>query len=64
MYTLFENLNLGLLNDDDELHMAFLHMAIENGIVINGYYNCPFINYHFGDAQFIIISAEYSHLCR
>lgn len=49
-----ENLGLGFLVDDEENAHMLSTIIAEQGKAIKGYYGLPYLNKHFGDAQFIM----------
>ena len=49
-----ENLGLGFLVDDEENAQLLSAIISEQGKAIKGYYGLPYLNKHFGDAQFIM----------
>ncbi len=50
----YDNLGLGELVDDEKVAGGLLVRAVQEGKPVLGYYGCPYINYHYGDAQYIV----------
>jgi len=49
-----EKLGLGFLAEDEDEFRAFWGYTAQNGKAITGYYGYPYLNHHFGNAQFIL----------
>lgn len=54
MANFIENLGLEFLTETEEDRAALLGVVAQSGKAIIGYYGYPYINRHFGDAQFIV----------
>lgn len=49
-----KNLGLSFLAETEEDTKALFGYVINNGTPIKGYYESPYLNYHFGEAQMIV----------
>lgn len=54
MANFIENLNMESLTETEESTIGLMNLVIQEGNPMIGYYGCPYMNYHFGDAQFIV----------
>lgn len=54
MANFIENLGLEFLTEDEDSTRAFAGLIATEGKGITGYYGAPYLNKHFGDAQFIM----------
>lgn len=55
MANYFKNMNMGFVNNlSEEEFQGFMGLICSEGKAISGYYNLPYINYHFKDAQVIL----------
>ena len=54
MANFIENLGLEFLVEDEDHTRNLLGYVVENGNPITGYYGYPYLNHHFGAAQFIV----------
>ncbi|MBR4304579.1 MAG: nuclear transport factor 2 family protein [Clostridia bacterium] len=54
MANFIENLGLDFLTETEDQIANLWSFIAQNGKGITGYYGSPYLNYHFGDAQFIL----------
>ena len=54
MANFIEKLGLSFLAETEEQVQGLMGYIVENGKSIVGYYGHPYLNHHFGDAQFIL----------
>jgi len=58
MGTFFDNFNLGQLMENEDALEYLASTSLENGNEITGYYDCEYINHHFGDAQMVFCTRK------
>ncbi len=56
MPNFIECLDMGVFTKTEESTINLINFVMQKGEPMMGYYGCPYMNYHFGDAQFIVRS--------
>lgn len=53
MAQFLENVGMEVFTESEETYSQLVGHVLQNGKLITGYYGFPYVNYHFGDVQFI-----------